>query len=132
MRFPRKCSINQNADFLRIRKTGQTKAGRFVILSTLADPQLPSLRAAFITSKRAAKKAHDRNLIRRRLRSYLQIHAPAFADQKRYLVTIARPGAKDASHEELEADWLRQARRLRLFPDERPPSRPIPDPPGVD
>ncbi len=115
MRFPRKCSINQNADFVRIRKTGHAKAGRFVILSTLADPDLPSLRAAFITSKRAAKKAHDRNLLRRRLRSFLQKHAPGFNDQKRYLVTIARPGAKDASIEELEADWLRQARRLRLF-----------------
>ena len=67
MRFPRKCSVNHHTDFIRIRKTGLAKAGRFVIVSTLADPALPSLRAAFITSKRAAKKAHDRTLIRRRM-----------------------------------------------------------------
>ena len=115
MRFPRKCSINQHADFIRIRKTGQAKAGRFVIVSTLADPTLPSLKAAFITSKRCAKKAHDRNLIRRRLRSYMQAHAPDFADQKRFLVTIARSEAKDATSKELEADWHRQCRRLKLF-----------------
>lgn len=116
MRFPRKCSITHHADFIRIRKTGHAKAGRFVIVSTLADPALPSLRAAFITSKRAAKKAHDRNLIRRRLRSYLQAYAPALSDPKRYLITIARPGAAGASNADLEADWLRQCHRLRLMP----------------
>lgn len=71
---------------------------------------------AFVTSKRAAKKAHDRNLIRRRLRSFLQKHAPHFSDHKRYIVTIARSGAADASNADLEADWLRQCQRLKLFP----------------
>ena len=116
MRFPRKSSINQNADFLRIRKTGRAKAGRFVILSTLEDSRLTHVSAAFVTSKRAAKKAHDRNLIRRRLRSYFQKYAPSFSDQKRYLVTIARAGAAEASNSDLEADWLRQVRRLGLLP----------------
>lgn len=116
MKLPRSSSINQAQDFLRIRKTGQAKAGRFVIVSTLADPSLTNIRPAFITSKRAAKKAHDRNLIRRRLRSYLQAHAPSFAEPKRFLVTIARAGAAQASNAELEADWLRQCRRLKLLP----------------
>lgn len=116
MKLPRSSSINQHADFLRIRKTGQAKAGRFVIVSTLADPALPTIRAAFITSKRAAKKAHERNQLRRRLRSCLQAHAPDFTDPKRYLVTVARPEAKSASYSELESDWLRQCRRLNLLP----------------
>jgi ribonuclease P protein component len=116
MRLPRKCSINQAEDFLRIRKTGHAKAGRFVIVSTLADPSLTGIRPAFITSKRAAKKAHDRNLIRRRLRSYVQAHAPSFTDPRRFLVTIARSGAATATNAELEADWLRQCRRLNLLP----------------
>ncbi len=115
MRFPRKSSINQNADFLRIRKAGRAKAGRFVILSTLEDPALAHVSAAFVTSKRAAKKAHDRNLIRRRLRTYLQKHAPDFVNQRRFLVTIARAGAASATNADLEADWFRQARRLGLF-----------------
>lgn len=115
MKFPRSSSINNRAEFLRIRRTGHAKAGRFVIVSTLADPALPSLRAAFITSKRTAKKAHDRNRIRRRLRACLQSHAPSFIDQSRFLVTIARPGAKDATFAELESDWLAQCRRLRIL-----------------
>jgi ribonuclease P protein component len=121
MRLPRKASITHRADFSRVKNTGQAKAGRFVILSTLADPALASLRTGFITTKRCGK-AHDRNLLRRRLRALVQTHAPGFAQHHRFLVTIARPGAAHASFTELEADWLRQARRLGLFlrPDNHP------------
>ena len=114
MRLPRKSSITQRADFARIKKTGQAKAGRFVILSTLADPSLGGLRTGFITTKRCGK-AHDRNLLRRRFRALVQAHAPGFAEPCRYLVTIARPGAAAATFDELQADWLRQARRLGLL-----------------
>jgi ribonuclease P protein component len=121
MRLPRKCSITRRADFLRVKTTGQAKAGRFVILSTLQDPGLDSLRTGFITTKRCGK-AHDRNLLRRRFRALVQAHAPAFAETRRFLVTIARPGAAGATFAELEADWLRQARRLGLLarPIEKP------------
>ncbi len=122
MRLPRKCSMKHRADFARVKTTGQAKAGRFVILSTLADPELDSLRTGFITTKRAAKMAHDRNLLRRWFRVLVQSHAPQFSEKRRFLVTIARPGAAQATFAELEADWLRQARRLGLLarPDEKP------------
>ncbi len=121
MRLPRKCSITHRADFARVKTTGQAKAGRFVILSTLADPSLETLRTGFITTRRSGK-AHDRNLLRRRFRALVQAHAPGFAENRRFLVTIARPGASQASFAELEADWLRQARRLGLLP--RPATNP--------
>lgn len=106
--------MKERADFARVKKTGRAKAGRFVILSTLEDDSLASLMTGFITTKRSGK-AHDRNRLRRRFRSLVQAHAPAFAEVRRYLVTIARPGAAQATFEELEADWLRQARRLGLL-----------------
>jgi ribonuclease P protein component len=107
--------MKDRADFARVKTTGQAKAGRFVILSTLADPALATIRTGFITTKRSGK-AHDRNLLRRRFRSFVQAHAPGFTEIRRYLVTIARPGASKATFAELEADWLRQARRLGLLP----------------
>ncbi len=122
MRLPRKCSITSRADFARVKTSGQSKAGRFVILSTLEDPSLLSLRTGFITTKRAAKKAHDRNLLRRRFRALVQAHAPNFSEARRFLVTIARAEAAQATFAELEADWLRQARRLGLLP--RPDAKP--------
>ena len=122
MRLPRKCSMTHRAEFARVKSTGQAKAGRFVILSTLPDPSLDSIRTGFITSKRAAKKAHDRVLLRRRFRSLVQEHAPRFSEIRRYLVVIARPGAADATFDELAEDWVRQARRLGLF--QRPEGQP--------
>ena len=108
--------MTNHADYARVKTTGQAKAGRFVILSTLEDSSQNGIRTGFITSKRAAKKAHDRNLLRRRFRALVQTHAPRFTDLRRFLVTIARSGAAEASFADLEADWLRQARRLKLFP----------------
>ena len=106
--------MTQRADFARVKQTGQAKAGRFVILSTLADPTLAHIRTGFITTRRCGK-AHDRNLLRRRFRSLVQSHASSFAEIRRFLVTIARPGARAASFAELEADWVKQATRLGLF-----------------
>ena len=106
--------MKRRAEFARVKSTGRSKAGRFVILSTLEDAALDSLRTGFITTRRCGK-AHERNLLRRRFRAMVQAHAPGFADQRRYLVTIARPGSAVADFAELEADWLRQARRLGLF-----------------
>jgi ribonuclease P protein component len=113
--------MTQRADFARVKNTGHAKAGRFVILSTLADPTLETIRTGFITTKRSGK-AHDRSLLRRRFRSLVQSHAPGFLEIRRYLVTIARPSASKASFAELEEDWLRQARRLGLFPRPEPHS----------
>ena len=114
MKLPRKSSMRDRADFLRVKTTGQAKAGRFVVLSTLADPDLGGLRTGFITTKRCGK-AHERNLLRRRLRAVVQANAPKFENLSRFLVTIARPGAAAASFEELEADWVKQAKRLQLL-----------------
>lgn len=114
--------MTSRAVFARVKTTGQAKAGRFVILSTLEDPALDSLRTGFITTKRSGKKAHERNLLRRRFRALVQQYAPEFSEMRRYLVTIARPGAAQATFAEIEADWLRQARRLGLLP--RPESKP--------
>jgi len=110
--------MTSRAEFSRVKNTGQAKAGRWIILSTLADPSVAALRTGFITTKRCGK-AHERNLLRRRFRALVQSHAPRFAEIRRFLVTIARPAAAQATFSELEADWLKQARRLGLFPSQQ-------------
>ena len=114
MRLPRKHSMTQRAEFSRVRKDGRAKAGRFVVLSTLEDPELPHLMIGIITTRKVGK-AHDRSLIRRRIRAILQRHGDRLVSKARYLVTIPRPGSATASFEELEKDWLKQARRLELI-----------------
>ena len=112
--------MKTRAEFSRVKNTGQAKAGRWIILSTLADPSVAALRTGFITTKRCGK-AHERNLLRRRFRALVQSHAPRFAEIRRFLVTIARPAAAQATFSELETDWLKQARRLGLFPPSNDP-----------
>ena len=114
--------MTDRAEFARVKTTGHAIAGRFVILSTLPDPALETIRTGFITTKRAAKKAHDRVLLRRRFRALVQKHAPEFTEIRRYLVVIARPGASQATFQEIEEDWVRQARRLGLFPKSPSPT----------
>jgi len=122
MRLPRKHSMTHRDEFTRVRTTGQAKAGRFVVLSTLADPSLEGIRTGFITTKKAGK-AHDRVRLRRIFRSMVRDHASDFVELRRYLVTIARHSAASATFAELEADWLKQAKRLGLFgPSPRPAS----------
>jgi ribonuclease P protein component len=114
MRLPRKHSMTHRDEFTRVRTTGQAKAGRFVVLSTLADSSLDGIRTGYITTKKAGK-AHDRVRLRRIFRSMVRDHATEFVNLHRYLVTIARHNAATATFAELEADWLKQARRLGLL-----------------
>jgi len=114
MRLPRSSSITRREDFLKIRKTGRSKAGRFLILSTLADSSLGGPRVAFVTTKRCGK-AHERVRLRRLFREFVRENVPQFTDPRRYLVTIALKDAKSAGFQELRADWQRQARRLGLY-----------------
>ncbi len=119
MRLPRSSSITRREDFLKIRKTGRTKAGRFLILSTLADSTLDGVRVGFITTKRCGK-AHDRVRLRRLFREFVRAEVPQFDDPRRYLVTIALKDAKDAEFAELQADWRKQAKRLGLYATPQP------------
>ncbi len=116
MRLPRTSSITRREDFARIRKTGRSKAGRFLILSTLEDPALDDgPRVAFITTRRCGK-AHERVRLRRLFREFVRAEVPQFTDPRRYLVTIALKDARHAGFDELRADWRRQAGRLGLYP----------------
>jgi ribonuclease P protein component len=105
--------MKKRSDFQKVRETGRSKVGRFLVLSTLEDSTLPPLMVAFITTKKIGK-AHDRNLVRRRLRSIVQHDLARITDPLRYLVLIARYNAVSASFSELQQDWAKLTARVGL------------------
>lgn len=106
--------MKKRADFQKVRETGRSKAGRFLVLSTLEDSALPHFMVAFITTKKAGK-AHDRNLLRRRFRSIIQANWHRVVPPLRYLVIIARYNTITATYAELEQDWLKIAGKLGML-----------------
>ncbi len=106
--------MKKRADFQKVRETGRSKAGRFLVLSTLEDNELPHFMVAFITTKKVGK-AHDRSLLRRRFRSIVQAHWPRVCPSLRYLVIIARYNTITATYAELEQDWLKIATKLGML-----------------
>ena len=105
--------MTRRSEFTRVRTRGRSKGGRFLVLATLEDDDLPEHKLAFVTSRRVGN-AVTRNRIRRRLRAIVARHGGRLTE-RRYLVMIARHRAGEASFEELEKDWLRLAKRLDIL-----------------
>lgn len=115
MRLPRKFSMTQRAEFARVRECGKSRPGRYLVVSVLQESELNHFKLGFIVTKKVGK-AHMRNLLRRRFRAIIQKHGDKLKTD-RYVVTIARWRAVEASFHELEQDWLKQARHFGLFKD---------------
>ena len=113
MRLPRKFSMTSHAEFSRARQDGNAKGGAYLVLSTLADTALPHHKAAVIVTRKVGN-AVTRNRLRRRIHHILAKHLDSI-EGTRYIVTILRWRAPDASFDQLEADWLKQARRLGIL-----------------
>ena len=105
--------MKRHAEFSRTRQQGEAKGGAYLVLSTLTDSHLPHLKAAVIITRKVGN-AVTRNLLRRRIQAILATHQHRIQG-KRYLVTVIRWRAPQATFQQLEADWLKQADRLGIL-----------------
>jgi len=105
--------MTSHADFSRARKDGKAKGGAYLVLSTLADDALPHHKAGVIVTRKVGN-AVMRNRLRRRIHHIMAKHLDEI-EGNRYMVTILRWRAPEASFEQLEADWVKQARRLGIL-----------------
>jgi ribonuclease P protein component len=125
MSLPRWRILRASADFSAVRASGQAKPGRYLLLTAVPgpDPALPS-KFGFVTPKYVGK-AHDRNLVRRRLRAIAGQHANGWKPGM-HVVVLALRRAKEADFGQMEGEFLRLARKAGL-PDQ---ARATPPPPG--
>jgi ribonuclease P protein component len=113
MKLTRERRMRQWGEFHAVRTNGRSAGGRFIVLGAWSDPSIPDRRFGFITSKKASKKAVTRNLLRRRFREIIRKHGDTLLPHQ-MVVTIARWRAAEATFAELEADWLKTARKLKI------------------
>ena len=118
MRLNRSFSMKQHSEFSRARTDGEAKGGKYLVLSTLVDDETSdvSKKAGIIVTKKVGN-AVTRNRLRRRIHAILAKHINEIDDKSgtRYIVTILRWRAPEATFSELENDWLKQANRLGIL-----------------
>jgi ribonuclease P protein component len=111
--FPKTRRLTRPAEFEKVKKDGRAERGRLLVLSVLSVSELDRFRAGLITS-RAVGRAVVRNRVRRRLREIIRRHQRDLINGV-WIVTIARASAARASYEQLEAEWLRLAKRASIL-----------------
>jgi ribonuclease P protein component len=111
--FPQSRRLTEAWQFERVRKEGSAQRGHLLLLAALAGKGVDSLRAGFVTSRKIGG-AVVRNRVRRRLREIVRKHQHEIVEG-RWVVTVARPSAARASYGELEAEWLRLAKRASIL-----------------
>jgi ribonuclease P protein component len=111
--FPKSRRLTRSAEFENVKRNGRVERDRLLMLSVLAVKEIAPFRAGFITS-RAIRPVVARNRVRRRSREIVRKHQHAIKNGI-WIVTIARAKAATATYPELEAEWLRLAKRASIL-----------------
>ena len=115
MRLPKSFRLTKWGDFAKVRKEGQSVAGRFLVLGVVPSPGKPRFRVGFITSKKVGN-AVTRNQVRRRLRAVVREFGESIKAGVD-VVTIARYRAGSATYEQLRREWRWLARKAGIMPE---------------
>ncbi len=106
--------MRSQGEFSRVRKEGKSFAGKYLVLGVLPDPALgDSIRFGVILTKRVGK-AHERNLVRRRVKGLLSSYG-ARIRPGHWLVFVARKASVHCSFSQLRHDWLRLGREAGIL-----------------
>jgi ribonuclease P protein component len=104
--------VRKRDDFARIRSEGRRLANPLLRIQW-APNALAMTRFGFIVSKRVAVRAHERNLVRRRLRELARAELAALAPGYDILLQ-AQPPARAAGYRELDVALRHLLQRARL------------------
>ena len=123
-RFPKSARLSSAGEFHRVREQGRSWPGRYLVLGVLVGAPSGLARIGLITSRRVGG-AVVRTRVRRLLR---EGGRPARGQLKAncWIVLVARHNAARAPLTELNAEWLRLARRASILPPAglHPPRQP--------
>jgi len=113
LRFSRTARLTRSSEFARVKETGRSEHGRYMVCSVVRVEPQELTRIGLITSRRVGG-AVTRNGIRRRLREIVRVDRPLLV-AGRWIVLIARARAAEATFTELREEWRRLAKRAGLL-----------------
>ena|SRR6266536_2076949 len=110
-KFERKRRLSKRREFLYIQKRGMRSFGKFLVVIGLKAKNLSCGRVG-ITIPKKVGKAHDRNLIKRRVRHILRLQQDLFLNKD--IVVIIKENAITASFSLLEKDLIHSLEELHI------------------
>lgn len=102
--LPSQYRLQKRNDILRIIRFGKTVAKPEMVFKFVRN-RLPVSRYAIAVSAKTAKKAVDRNKVRRRIREIIRLHSQELPFGYDILITVKKP-ALEKSYQELEVSTL--------------------------
>jgi ribonuclease P protein component len=111
--FPRSARIKQSGGFARAKARGQRAVCGCLIANALDRSAGESTRLGIVTSKKVGQ-AVIRSRARRLLRETFRLHQHDL-ERPVDLVLVARPSIVGKSRQDVERDFLRAIRQLRLL-----------------
>lgn len=116
--------LRATRDFARVERQGIRAHGSFVAVTVRPGPG----RLGLVVSKKVDNKAHERNLIKRRLREIFRAHKPLWVQRAAGsvdVVVLAAPAAKGVEFAALQTDALttleKALQKLAAAPKKAPP-----------
>ncbi len=108
--------LTDNKDFQTIYRRGRYNATALLSVNVLPN-RYGITKIGVVASKKAAKKAHDRNAMKRKVREAARLAYPRLKSGQSIIISIKSP-AMSADYKALEKDLLGSFKRLGLFADE--------------
>ena len=110
--------LTNNKDFQNIYRRGRYNATAFLSVNVLPNRSNVT-KIGIVASKKAAKKAHDRNAVKRKVREIARLNYPLLKSGLSIVISIKHP-AVGIDYKILEKDLLSSFKKLDLFKDEIP------------
>ena len=104
--------LKKRYQFNYVYKAGNHFSGRFMVLYTTTS-KTKSIKVGFAVTKKLGK-AFQRNLIKRRLREVVRVQLPNLK-QNYNIIVVAKEGILDATHENLEVEFVNLLKKADLF-----------------